>query len=195
MNWKLILLIGLFGFGAYQHFANQAVTYGNGAIAKQPPIQQSTNESNLYVNVYQIKPLQSFEISARVLSSEHYSLGREADLSPVDLAFGWGPMSDEAVLKDITITQSGRFYYWQTNRFSIPREQIEQNSANMHMIPADKTIANTLNNIKNGQVVTIKGFLVEATASDGWHWKSSLSRIDTGAGACEIVYVKSISIT
>jgi hypothetical protein len=74
------------------------------------------------------------------LSSERYSLGREADLSPVDLALGWGKMSDEAVLSKINITQSNRFYYWHVDAFPIPRREIEINSANMHMIPADDRI-------------------------------------------------------
>ena len=41
-------------------------------------------------------------------------MDRESDLAPVDLALGWGRMSDEAILKDIQISQSGRFYFWHT---------------------------------------------------------------------------------
>jgi hypothetical protein len=36
--------------------------------------------------------------------------------------------------------------------------------------------------------------LIEAQASDGWRWRSSLTREDTGNGACELVLVKSLSI-
>lgn len=199
MNWKLALFIGLLSFGAYQHFAKQPITHGNGILAGNLPIQtslpQPLNDANFSLNGYQLKLLQKFDLQARVLSTEHYSSDREADLSPVDLALGWGSMSDEANLKDIAISQSGRWYFWHVDHFPIPREQIEQNSANMHMIPADKTIEKVLKNIKTGQIVQLSGYLVEAFANDGWHWKSSLTRNDIGAGACEVVYVKSISVS
>ena len=81
------------------------------------------------------------------------------------------------------------------DEFPIPRREIETQSANMHMIPADDAIASTLKSIKSGQVVKIKGFLVRADAKDGWHWKSSLTREDTGNGACELVYVKAITVS
>jgi len=194
VNWKLILFVSLISYGAYQHFSHRPVIHGNGIIASQQPVQNSTNSSNFKLNGYTITPLESFEIEARVLSTEHYSFDREADLAPVDLALGWGKMSDEAILKDIKISQSNRFYFWHVNEFPIPRREIETNSANMHMIPADSIIEKVLEGIKAGQRVKLSGYLVQADSSDGWHWKSSLSREDTGNGSCELVYVKSVIV-
>jgi hypothetical protein len=194
VNWKLFIFLALIGYGAYQHFSQQPISYGNGIIASQQPTQISTNNSNFDFNGYKITPLESFQIEARVLAAEHYSLGREADLSPVDLALGWGKMSDEAILKDIKISQSNRFYYWRVDEFPIPRREIETQSANMHMIPADAKIEKVLKSIRPGQIVKLSGDLVQINASDGWHWKSSLTREDTGAGACEIIYVKSLTV-
>ncbi len=194
MNWKFIFFVALISYGAYQHFSQRPVLHGNGIIASQQPLQNSTNSSNFNLNGYAITPLESFEIEARVLSTEHYSFDREADLAPVDLALGWGKMSDEAILKDIKISQSNRFYYWHVEEFPIPRREIETHSANMHMIPADSNIEKTLKSIKSGQIVKLNGYLVQANAADGWHWKSSLTREDTGNGACELVYVKELLV-
>lgn len=195
MNWKFLLFASFIAYGAYQHFANQPVTHGVGAVANNQPINAEANQASFNVKGYSITPLETFDIEARVLSAEHYSSGREADLSPVDLALGWGKMSDEAVLKDIKISQSNRFYYWHVDAFPIPRREIETQSANMHMIPADDAIASTLKSVKTGQVVKIKGLLVRADAPDGWHWQSSLTREDTGNGACEVVFVKEITVS
>lgn len=194
MNWKILLLIALIGFGGYQHFSKRPVTHGAGIMVEAQPVQQAANDGSFSKNGYTITPLQSFQIEARVLSAEHYSMDKESDLSPVDLALGWGRMSDETILKDVSIRQSGRFYYWHVDSFPIPREEIETHSANMHMIPADSAIEKTLKSVRQGQIVTISGFLVEATQPDGWHWRSSLTRNDTGAGACEVIYVKTISV-
>lgn len=135
-----------------------------------------------------------FDITARVLSRKDYSSATDGDLVPVDLALGWGRMSDSEVLATIDIRQSGRFYYWHVKAFPIPRREIETSSANMHMIPADDDVKRQLELVRTGQVVHIEGFLVDASRPDGWHWNTSLTRNDTGGGACELIYVESITI-
>ncbi len=167
-----------------------------GQQPSQHPIQQqSSNQHGFTHNGYYITPLEEFAVEARVLATKDYMFGREADLSPVDLALGWGKMSDEAILKDIKISQSNRFYHWRVDQFPIPRKEIETQSANMHMIPATTQIEKTLKSVRPGQVVKFTGYLIEAKSKDGWRWKSSLTREDTGAGACELVYVKSLSVS
>jgi hypothetical protein len=195
VNWKFIFIATLVSYGAYQHFSHRPVTHGNGVIASQQPTQNSTSHTDFQLNGYSITPLKSFEIEARVLSSKSYSVGREAELSPVDLALGWGPMSDEVILNKVDISQSHRFYYWHVDEFPIPRREIETHSANMHMIPADDRIEKMLKSVRPGEVVKLSGYLVQVNASDGWHWKSSLTREDTGNGACEVVYVKELVVS
>jgi hypothetical protein len=192
LNWKQILLIGLVAFGAYQHFAQREVVHGAGEIASLTPQQSDADSDAFEFKGYTIKPLETFEIEARVLSRENYRFDRGAELAPVDLALGWGPMSDEAIISQIAITQSNRFYYWHVDAFPIPRRAIETNSANMHLIPADDEIEQTLQSVRVGQKVKISGYLVKVNAPDGFHWESSLTREDTGAGACELVFVKRV---
>lgn len=143
---------------------------------------------------YAIQPMAEFTLEARVLAREDYWLGREADLSPTDLVLGWGEMADPQVVKQINIRQSGRWYFWQVESFPIPRRNIETQSANMHLIPANDEVARTLKQIRPGQLVTLQGYLVNVNADDGWRWRSSLTREDTGANACELIYVKQLKI-
>lgn len=133
-----------------------------------------------------------FDITARVLSREDYSWGADAKLIPEDLALGWGRMSDSSVLSHIEISQSGRFYYWRVQQFPIPRREIETHSANMHLIPADAGVKRELAGVRQGQLLHLQGFLVDASRADGWHWNTSMTRDDTGAGACELIYVESV---
>ena len=143
---------------------------------------------------YSIQPMAEFTLEARVLAREDYWLGRETDLSPTDLVLGWGDMADPQVVKQINIRQSGRWYFWQVDSFPIPRRNIETQSANMHLIPANDEVARTLKQISPGQLITLQGYLVNVNADDGWRWRSSLSREDTGANACELIYVKHLKI-
>lgn len=143
---------------------------------------------------YRLQPLARFELKARVLGREAYHFDREAELAPVDLALGWGPMSDTAVLDHIDITQSGRFYFWRADVAPIPREAIERHSANMHLVPANASVERALKRVAEGDVVSLRGQLVEASSTDGFTWRSSLRRDDTGQGACELVWVESLAI-
>jgi len=64
----------------------------------------------------------------------------------------------------------------------------------MHFIPADDGVAAALADVREGQVVRISGLLVEATRPDGWRWRSSLSRDDSGGGACEVVWLQQLEV-
>ena len=47
-----------------------------------------------------------------------------------------------------------------------------------------------LDDVREGSIVELRGFLIEAQADDGWRWRSSLTRDDTGARACELLFVE-----
>jgi hypothetical protein len=191
---KLLLLIALVMGIRFLTLPGE-VELGPGVRAPEQPHQSTVDRPTQWqLHGYRIKPLAEFSIRAKILSREDYRFGREADLSPVDFAFGWGRMSDESVLQDIEISQSGRWYRWRTTSLPIPRREIETNSANMHLIPADETVAELIDDMVPGQIVELNGYLIRADADDGWHWVSSLTREDTGGKSCELVYVRHATI-
>lgn len=80
----------------------------------------------------------------------------------------------------------------QRKDYPVPRDIIQAHSPNMHMIPANDDIERRLKSIRAGNLVHIKAYLVEVANEEGFRWKSSLTRSDTGAGACELVWVESL---
>lgn len=158
------------------------------------PFQSETLNQPFNFKGYEIRPMADFTLKARILSYKYYSSDKEAELSPVDLALGWGPMSQSKVLEKIDISQRNRWYFWSTENFPITRNEIELNSANMHIIPGNEDISKMLENVKRGQIIELKGHLVECI-QDGWRWKSSLTRNDTGGGACEVIFVEALQIS
>lgn len=195
MNFKKSLLIALFSCVLGPALPATSATFSD-ISALEDPIQKDliSQVEPIEKNGYLLTPLAEFQVQARVLGAKHYSADRESALVPVDLALGWKRMSDEAVLQQIDISQDGRFYFWKTRAFPIPRAEIETQSTNMHLIPADSIIEESLKSVKPGEVVVFSGYLVEASAQDHWVWRSSLSRKDTGKGACELVYVTSFEV-
>jgi hypothetical protein len=166
--------------------------YPPGVLVADAPDQTPTsNGQSWQVKGYTIKALADYRIRARVLMTERYFLGREADLSPLDFSVGWQRMSDQKVLDEISFYRQRRAYAYRPkgSAWPIPSEQINSQSANMHLIPADAEVLHRLRSVSEGDIIELRGYLVEATAPDGWRWRSSLSRTDSGDGACELMWV------
>lgn len=189
------LLLGLIMLAGWQYCAPTAVVYQSpGTTIEQVP-QQSPTESNPFEHKgFQVIPLADFALSARVLSRKDYRFGKESKVSPTDLVLGWGALSDPEVIEQISFRQSGRWYFWQVDQFPVPRRVIETHSANMHLIPANKEVERVLKTLKPGALISLQGYLVHLDAEDGWHWRSSLTRDDTGANACELIYVQNLAL-
>jgi hypothetical protein len=189
---KIILLILLLVAWRHFYYIPTAPELGPGVFASGQPYQEATSLRPFKLQGYTLTPRASFNLTAKVISAERYYFDYEARLSPVDFALGWGPMSDESILEQIDIWQEDRWYKWETKSLPISKEEIILNSGNMHMIPATEAIAEALKLIKNGELISIEGFLVDVKSASSWKWKTSISRSDTGHGACEIVFVKKI---
>ena len=162
-------------------------------VSNEPPLQTDAVPKRAFPRLHDSKltALAGFSVEALVLGRKTYRFGREADFSPLD---GWGRMRDGDVLAKLDIRQGGRWYNyrWQDEP-PLPVAEIIHSSANMHMVPADASVASALDHIEVGDMVRIDGWLVQIESTDGWRWRSSLTRTDSGAGACELVYVCSVT--
>ena len=93
MKWRM-LIVAIAIIGTYQYWSGREITQPDGVLAENEPRQVNLSaEKEFTRDDYNISPQAYFEITARVLARENYRLGREADLSPVDFALGWGRMS------------------------------------------------------------------------------------------------------
>lgn len=194
MRRLLLFLIIIATFMFYRDWQQRPVNHPPGILAPLQPVQKNLADSvSFEFDEFAVSPRAEFDIQAQVLSRETYYLGIESDLSPIDLALGWARMSDQSITDQIEIRQSGRWYY---TRYKLPpplpAQEIIRNSANMHMIPATVSIEKALKSLRPGEVVRLRGFLVDVDHPSGWKWRTSLTREDTGQGACELVYVEDV---
>ncbi len=138
-----------------------------------------------------IRPRAAFDIAAVVAAAEPYSLDDGAFLAPVDLVMTWGRLPEEPFRGRVSYTQMTRYYFWHTGDSNLDLGYIATHSANMHMIPANRNLRRALAHVGAGDRVRIRGLLVDVEAPH-LRWRTSLSREDSGPGACELVWVEQV---
>ena len=172
-RFVLIIAVLLALGAAGNRWLQRPIAHAAGVLVDAEPQQRApASVAAIGYGAYQLTPLADFDIEARVLSRENYSIDAGSDLSPTDFALGWKRMSDSAVIEQLEISQSVRFFtYRWSNQPPIPLPEIERSAANMHLIPADDGVARELARIRQGAIVHMHGQLVEARRSDGFQWR------------------------
>jgi hypothetical protein len=197
MNTRAVVKVAVLAavlWCAWQRFEQRPLNPPDGRLAPSEPRQTDIETSTtLAYGRWRLTPRAHYEVTARILGREWYHFDALADLAPEDLALGWGPMSDNRILAAFAISQSARFYIWRPlTALPIPREDVITHSANTHIIPADDRVRSQLAQLRIGQVVRLTGTLVDATRDDGALLRTSLTRTDSGAGACEVLLVEHV---
>ncbi len=185
-----LLLLALLGAGVWLWFALSPVRHAPGILIQNAPIQTDGDATPIPASIkeYELTRLAGFHIQGRVLSVQRYHDTQSA-LAPFDLVLGWGPMSDTKVLSDLTFSQRSREYSFRWNaKPLLAAEEAVKQSANLHLIPANREIAALFGQLKPGYLVDFRGGLVEARKGS-FLWRSSLVRDDTGPGSGELFYV------
>jgi hypothetical protein len=192
-----ILLLVALGVGCFFFWLKDDVRHPPGILVDSDPKQVIGRSNQTWARgTKTIIPLARFKVKARVLSTERYRFGDGSDLAPVDLALGWGLMSDQALLDKLVIAQGNRRYALepQEPNARLPWREIMSHSSNMHIIPANKEIEKSVLQIHAGDIVELQGYLVGVKERGQWVWFSSLSRTDIGDGACELFWVERVLI-
>jgi hypothetical protein len=190
-----VALLAYIGWGGWNWFSNRPLHPPDGELAVSDPSQtEAPGAEKVQVGRWTLTVRANYLITARILARERYHFDTLSDLVPEDLALGWGPMSDNRVLRSLDIYQANRFYFWRASaRSAIDKDSIITHSANTHVIPQNPLIARQLSRLRPGQVVTLAGELVDGVRDDGVWIKTSLTRNDTGAGACEVLLVSDVT--
>jgi len=163
-----------------------------GELVPDEPSQSPARADEWTYRRYHLTSKAFFSVRARVLLKDPYWFGRESDLSPLDLTVGWGLMSDQRVLEQFQMYRGHRRFWLQpeTAYARLKSAEALRHAANIHLIPATAELEKQLKSVRRGNIVDLKGRLVNVQGDDGWTWHTSLSREDTGDGACELMWVE-----
>ncbi len=182
-----LLFAGLFACG------EKSITYGPGVRAPAAPVQTSIADTELRVDDYVLTERADFSLTGKLLAKRRYRWDDLAGVAPWDFAVAWGALSDEVILAETRLVQGGRLMYWHLYDSPLPLTEVERSSANLHLIPGSEAIGEQLAAVPRGAIVTVRGRLVDVRLPDGKTIPTSLSRFDTGVGACEILKVEAVT--
>jgi hypothetical protein len=199
MRLFLVAVLAASLYGAWHWWTSEReVAHPPGVLAPGEPVQVDVDgDRRITLDRHVLQVRARFDLDARVLRKAIYRVDGGADVAPVDLGVGWGPMSDSAVVAALEFSQMGRFLYWKPRdpaRFPLAPDVILRSATQLHLIPATQRIESRLKRLRPGQLVAISGYLVDVTGPGRFVWRTSLTRTDTGAGACEIVYVETLEV-
>ena len=188
--WMAAALLTL---GVIGYLIARPVRYPAGMLVGVPPAQGAAGGLQPWAlpDGTRVIPLASYEISARLLHRERYRFDAMADIAPVDFGVGWHRMSDQSVIDGFSFSNSGRYLSY-TTASAEEAAMCAGSACNMHMLPANERVRDRLLDLDQGEVFFAKGYLVSVERPGMNPWTSSLTRDDTGQGACEIMWIEEI---
>lgn len=190
---KLLLLAGL-AWLAHRQWESRPIRHEPGVLVPVDPQQEDTAPTPLAeLRGFQLAGVARYSICGRVLGTKRYWDRPASDLVPIDVALGWGAMSDQAVLDQLGISMGNRFFFYEWEGAPPrPPGEIMRHASNHHIISATAEVKRAIAALRKGEIVVLRGWLVDVSGPDGYKWNTSRRRDDTGNGACEVFYVETL---
>jgi hypothetical protein len=169
----------------------------------QHPVQRAAFEVVSQGVNYKVQPLYAYDLVGLVVSKHDAHtwwdyIHREANdsLNIVDLCVVWGNNVRNGGYADIAFS-SGQF----TCNFSTNSNEayaaFDQTAvSNNHLLTDDPQLARVMLSVREGDQIHFRGYLSEYSHNHGFAFKrgTSITRTDSGNGACETVYVEQFDI-
>jgi hypothetical protein len=114
---------------------------------------------------------------------------------PVDLLLTWGNLSNPEVDQWMSWAQSGRAArFHQSENGPFTENYMISHATNVHVIPATETLETAVMELTPDEDVLLAGLLVDVESTSQGILFTSLTRTDTGQGACEILYLERLVV-
>ena len=149
---------------------------------------------------YLVEPQYEYDLAGMVVSFRHHDgnsrmhFRANDHLNMMDVCVVWGDTATSRLLNKIKFWNGIFTCNFQTrdqaawDAFSI--YQISNN----HLISADEFIRDQVKDIRVGDQIRVRGYLASYSNENGGKRGTSTTRMDTGDGACETVFVEKFEI-
>ncbi len=206
--WSLLLFL-IFSFFARNNF--KSVKNPSEELFFEPVKTELSDHEPIEISKdgfrFTLTPLYDYKMSALVVNRLNYnwfSLTRSDNVFPMDLCVTWGENIKNGSYRDksVSFRQDFRFCLGSWGRDS---DFIWAEVSNNHLVIDDDRILKKAMSIVEGDQIRLKGKLVNVKIEniDGKlgkyenqlsNWNSSVNIGDSGAGACEVIFVEELEI-
>lgn len=144
-------------------------------------------------------PRATYRITGYAVDTSSALLDEWDFVMPIDVALVWGVAAKPAVLKNTSTHLSRRYVSYWYHGADIEMPELARHIANNHLIPSSPAIEKALLRIREGDLVTLRGKLVDVEIADArgqvrFKSPTSLTRDDVGSGACEQIWVEDVEV-
>ena len=202
---SMVLVIGFSAIFFSMFYVKKEYEYVSAFTDLPDPVQiESSGEFSQILDDYEInyEIKAEYTITGLVVEKYYYFPSSMINkISRYDLGIVWGALLGEDLKDTMKFKNKGNRFLHYTYKNSLisklgSRDAIVNSLSNNHMIHSSDYILKCLRNVREGDYIQVKGYLVYMSYSNDnsrGTWNSSLSRTDHGDGACEIIYVTSIT--
>jgi hypothetical protein len=168
---------------------------------KFEPIQKEVSLAPIYRRepkaIYEIKPRFTYHLYGLVVATHNSKSWNDIShaswhdsLNEADICVVWGASAVSGVLNDLNFTHGDWTCYVKTdNSESWSKFHLNQMSNN-HILPATEKISKAIAVVEIGDQIEIDGYLSDYSINGSGERRTSITREDTGNGACEIIYAQ-----
>jgi hypothetical protein len=170
----------------------------------KPPIQRAVRTQPFTVTNngtdYRIEPRYQYDLHGLVVSYAHhngnYSLHRlwNDHINVADVCVVWSDNTNGSDLNRIKFWNGKFTCNFQTDDAGTWERFRQDQISNNHLLTDDSRIRKKIKQVRIGDQVRIRGWLVNYSNNEGYSRGTSTTRNDTGNGACETIYLKDFEI-
>ncbi len=149
---------------------------------------------------YRVEPEYDYDITGMIVSYRHHDdnsrMHRLANdhLNMLDVCVVWGDNTSTAQLDKLKFW-NGIFTCNVQTRDQVAWDSFDMNQlSNNHLISDDDRVRDQVKEIKIGDQIRVRGYLVGYSSAGVGKRGTSTTRTDTGDGACETIYVERFDI-
>lgn len=158
----------------YMVYSNFPEKHGPGIVAKnKPKIENLTWQKPFTFKGATLTPVKLLDAEVRVIKREKYYFDELSKYSPIDAMIGWDEMSDEKNLEYTFFKLKNRSYSLEPTRPPLEISKIYAQSDLWHLIPSTSDVSEKLKRLRNGNVIRVKGMLVDISEASTFNFVTS----------------------
>ena len=169
------------------------------------PIQDSTYEKPFRFDYmghsYNVDPQASYDINGLIVSHNNIHAWWDFDHDKTsvdikDLCLIWGPNAKVKIFSNMSFFNETTSCHYQQKKYIDGFEFDNTALSNNHLLSEDPLVRKTIQDMRIGDQVHLTGYLVNYsdTRYPDFTRRSSLTRMDTAGGACEVMLVTQAEI-